>query len=223
MRLDEVLDTIVEGPNDPHIFKAVFMLGGPGSGKSTVAKKLFSGSGLKPVNSDIILEYLMKKKDISFDFTRGNPDEDRQRAARQVAADKHLDQLDSYIDGRLGLVIDGTGKVFRRINMMRKRLEDLGYDTAAIYVHIDDKVAQQRNKERARSVDSQVVSDIHAAVKQNLGAYEYTFGQDFYTVDNDTRENLEQSLQIVEKGIRNWLSKPPTKSEAKKWLEQQRK
>ena len=26
-----------EGPNDPHIFKAVFLAGGPGSGKSFVA------------------------------------------------------------------------------------------------------------------------------------------------------------------------------------------
>ena len=29
-----------EGVNDPHIFKAVFLAGGPGSGKSFVANKM---------------------------------------------------------------------------------------------------------------------------------------------------------------------------------------
>ena len=39
MRVEEVIKSVEEGVNDPHIFKAVFMAGGPGSGKSFVAKK----------------------------------------------------------------------------------------------------------------------------------------------------------------------------------------
>ena len=42
MKIHDILETeqILEGPNDPHIFKAVFLAGGPGSGKSYVAQKL---------------------------------------------------------------------------------------------------------------------------------------------------------------------------------------
>src|SRR6056300_1512344 len=36
-----------EGVNDPHIFKAVFMAGGPGSGKSFVAQNILGGTGLR--------------------------------------------------------------------------------------------------------------------------------------------------------------------------------
>ena len=43
---------IQEGLYDPNIFKAFFMAGGPGSGKSYVVKKSTGGTGLKIVNSD---------------------------------------------------------------------------------------------------------------------------------------------------------------------------
>ena len=69
MKIHEVT-TLDEGPNDPHIFKAVFMAGGPGSGKSYAAGKLLGGTGLKSVNSDEIYEYLARKHDMDL----GDPD-----------------------------------------------------------------------------------------------------------------------------------------------------
>lgn len=220
MKLNEVMTRILEGPNDPHIFKAVFMLGGPGSGKSMVSRKLFSGTGLKFVDPDKILEYLLAKHDVSMDLKKDSPDRERQMAARRVASDKHFKRLDTLIDGRIGLVVDGTGKVFRRINMMRKKLEDLGYDTAAVYVKVDVDTAQERNQKRKRSVDPEVVKNIHSAVNQNAEAYEYTFGNDFYVVNNTDMETLNNSLPEVERSIRRWLSQPPQKPEAREWLAQ---
>ena len=60
---------LVEGYRDPGIFKAVFLAGGPGSGKTYIAKGLFgipdkvnvSQSGLKMVNSDKELKFLLNK------------------------------------------------------------------------------------------------------------------------------------------------------------------
>ena len=39
-----------EGLQDPNIFKAFFLAGGPGSGKSYVVRKSTGGTGLKIVN-----------------------------------------------------------------------------------------------------------------------------------------------------------------------------
>ena len=50
-----------EGIFDPSIFKAIFLAGGPGSGKSYVVDKTTRGLGLKLVNSDATLEKLLKK------------------------------------------------------------------------------------------------------------------------------------------------------------------
>ena len=41
-----------EGVYDPNIFKAFFLAGGPGSGKSYVVRRTTGGTGLKVVNSD---------------------------------------------------------------------------------------------------------------------------------------------------------------------------
>ena len=41
-----------EGVYDPGIFKAYFLAGGPGSGKSFVTAGAFAGLGLRLVNSD---------------------------------------------------------------------------------------------------------------------------------------------------------------------------
>ena len=65
----KLIDLLNEGVNDPGIFKAVFLAGGPGSGKSYVASQLFgipekvniSAYGLKLVNQDTELENFLKK------------------------------------------------------------------------------------------------------------------------------------------------------------------
>ena len=50
---------VQEGVFDPSIFKAIFLAGGPGSGKSYIAGKTTVGMGLKLVNSDDTLEKLL--------------------------------------------------------------------------------------------------------------------------------------------------------------------
>ena len=72
-------DLLNEGIRDPGIFKAIFLAGGPGSGKSFVAGQLFgipekinvSKYGLKMVNQDQELEMLLKRfygQDASVDY-----------------------------------------------------------------------------------------------------------------------------------------------------------
>ena len=54
-----------EGVYDPNIFKAFFIAGGPGSGKSFVVRKTTGGLGMKVVNSDDIFEKLLDKEGLS--------------------------------------------------------------------------------------------------------------------------------------------------------------
>jgi len=73
---------ILEGVNDPGILKAVFLAGGPGSGKSTVAAELFgmtdagfSVDGLKNVNSDRFFEFMLRQKGLTTDLASMSQDE----------------------------------------------------------------------------------------------------------------------------------------------------
>ena len=62
MLVKEIINNknLSEGPNDPHIFKAVFLAGGPGSGKGFVVDNMMGrdATGLKIVNSDDVYEKL---------------------------------------------------------------------------------------------------------------------------------------------------------------------
>ena len=60
-------EILLEGVYDPSIFKAIFLAGGPGSGKSFVAGETTPGHGLKMVSSDVLFEKLAKEAGIPLD------------------------------------------------------------------------------------------------------------------------------------------------------------
>lgn len=103
-----------EGVDDPAIFKAVFLAGGPGSGKSFIVGKTgLPVLGFKVVNSDDAFENAMKKAGKAMTPDEIFSDEGQEIRGRAKALTGKKQAM--YITGRLGLVIDGTGKDFRRL------------------------------------------------------------------------------------------------------------
>jgi hypothetical protein len=126
-----------EGLQDPNIFKAFFLAGGPGSGKSFVVRKSTGGTGLKIVNSDDVFEKYLKDAGLEMDMTtakaeRQKEPRDKLRDRAKVVTQK---KQDNYVDGRLGLIIDGTGRDYDKIAGQSNELKRLGYDTHMIYVN----------------------------------------------------------------------------------------
>ena len=155
MKISEILyenhiteDDLEEGVNDPHIFKIIFMAGGPGSGKSFVSNKLLQQTGLKTINSDDIYEYMMKQKNLDMNpETIFSPQGQEIRGkAKEITKRKQ----NSHIDGRLGLIIDGTGKDVNKIAKLNEKFKALGYDTSMLFVNTSEEVAQERNQKRER-------------------------------------------------------------------------
>ena len=60
-QVQSFIQYINEGLYDKGIFKAFFLAGGPGSGKTFVTHSVFAGLGLKVVNSDNVFERSLKK------------------------------------------------------------------------------------------------------------------------------------------------------------------
>ena len=218
-----------EGVFDPSIFKAIFLAGGPGSGKSYIAGKTTVGMGLKLVNSDETLERLLKKHNVPLDFSTMSPDQTakkdmlRTRAKEltfgqmKVKAFKGKGALDHYIHGRLGLVIDGTGKDFDDIHRQASYLKKMGYDTYMIFVNTSEQVAQQRNLERPRKLRPEIVKKFWLEVQQNIGKFQAYFRpSNFIVVDNNKAG--EDVFKQVSKRIRKLVGKKVTNPIAQQWI-----
>ena len=223
---------VQEGVFDPGIFKAIFLAGGPGSGKSYVAGKTTGGLGLKLVNSDNTLERLLIKHNVPLDFTTLSPDETakkdllRTRAKEltfgqlKVKAFKGRGALDLYIAGRLGLVIDGTGKDFDDIHRQASYLKKMGYDTYMIFVNTSEQVAQQRNLERPRKLKPEKVKQFWDEVQQNIGRFQAYFRPtNFIIIDNNNAG--EDVFNKISKRIRGLVKKKVTNPVAIQWIAMQ--
>ena len=165
---------IQEGVYDPGIFKAFFLAGGPGSGKTYVTNRATGGMGLKMVNSDIRFERYLQKAGLSLkmpDSEASARDPLRQRA-KQITGD----QMDRYIRGRLGLVIDATGRDYNVINRQRSMLQMLGYDTYMVFVWTDLETALRRNEQRPRTLPTNIVKTSWRDTMNNIKAYKSLFG-----------------------------------------------
>ena len=219
----KILDIVNEGPNDPHIFKAVFLAGGPGSGKSFVSGKLLKGTGLRVVNSDDVYEFMMKKKDLNLDPETIFSPQGQEIRGQAKAITKR--KQDSHIDGRLGLIIDGTGKDVAKYGKTKKMLEELGYETMMLFVNTSLDVAQERNQQRARSLAPEVVEKMWNDVQQNIMAFQQLFGAaNFYVVDNSgglEDPGRKENFNKVQKAIDKFINSAPNTRAAKAWLKAQ--
>ena len=222
---DELLN---EGPYDQGIFRAVFLAGGPGSGKSFVASHTTGGQGWKVSNSDQPFEYLMGKAGLSLDMTNLSPEEEAAKEKVRIRA-KGLDaqRRQAWCDGRLGQIIDGTGDKLEKIATLRTQYEDMGYDTYMIFVNTSLEAAKKWNLKRPRSVPSAVLEDSWQAVQDNMGSFQELFGQkNFVIVDNTpnsvlgtqgaTPEDLEKIWNVINA---DFAMRPITNPIAREWLD----
>ena len=205
---------LVEGVYDPNIFKAFFLAGGPGSGKSYVVRRTTGGTGLKIVNSDDAFESLLKKAGLSLKMP---PEEfERKEKVRAHAKELTSKRQANYLEGRLGLIIDGTGRQADKILRQKASLEELGYDTYMIFVNTSMDVALQRNEERARSLPTSFVIKSWKDVQANIGAFNNMFRQGFIVVDNN--DAGEDVFKSVWKRIQGMLRKKVSNTRATNWI-----
>ncbi len=235
---------IEEGVNDPGILKAVFLAGGPGSGKSYVASGLYgipkkvnvSAHGLKLVNQDKELTRMLKKYGFGTDLDNMPEDLFRQltdptyddysgmrsRGKEITAARKKL-----YMNGRLGMIIDGTGHKFGKIREQKMELEEIGYDCFMVFVHTDLEIAQQRNMERPRKLSPEIVNDSWHEVQRNKEAFQGLFGNTNFLMVNNNDTLSEKAAtkkfnMLVKKGVGSFIRRPVKNNLGKKWVEKQK-
>ena len=222
----KLVDILTEGVYDPGIFKAVFTAGGPGSGKSYTASTLFgmpekmpyvSAQGLKGVNSDQAFEAYMKKANMPLDLEKlVGKDKEVAAQIRDKAKKATAKRMNQFINSKLGMLIDGTGKNYTKIVKYKRRLTVEGYDCYMIFVNTDLKVALERNNNRERKVPVEIVKKAWKDVNQNLGAYQQLFGaSNMLIVDNS---EYKEFAEVIKSKAREFVNRPIQNYIAKKWI-----
>ncbi len=218
-----------EGIDDPSILKCIFLAGGPGSGKSTVASELFdlpkdlsvNRFGLKVINSDIEFERMLHQMGISTDLSKlsgedfkrltSGKDSVREKAKR-IAKKK----LEMYRKSKLGLIIDGTGDSIESIQTKKRIMEQHGYDCYMIFVNTSLEVAMQRNNKRDRKIPEDLLSQMWFSCQNNIGHFQNIFGNNFRIVDRTTSEPIDRS--VVRNAV-EFLKSPVKNPIGKKWIQ----
>ena len=244
----KLMDLLTEGVQDKGIFKAVFMAGGPGSGKSYIKSQLFGipdggvnigVGGLKSVNSD--KEYMFLLKKYGFDPTElanypddvfthlGAPLKKGGSGIRDFAKDLNKQRMQGYMNGKLGMVIDSTGSKFPKVQKQKKELEKQGYDCYMVYVMTSLDVALERNRMRAekgdRELPKNIVTQSWKKARKNVGGHKALFGSNFQLVSNDKHLNPKEArhkFSSLVKGYANkWVNEPIKNPIGKQWIKDQ--
>ena len=205
---------LIEGVYDPNIFKAFFLAGGPGSGKSYVVQRTTGGLGMKVVNPDTAFEKLLKDANLSLKMPE--TEQGPRDVVRAKAKALEMKRKQNYIEGRLGLIIDGTGHDFAKITKQARELENLGYDTHMIFVNTSLDVALERNQMRARSIPEKIVTQSWKDVQKNIGKFSNFFKGNFIIVDNND-PNEPPHIEVF-KRVRNLAKKKVQNTRAKQWI-----
>ena len=212
---------ITEGVYDPNIFKAFFLAGGPGSGKSWVSERTLSGMGLKVINSDNAFSRALEKEKMSLNMATQDAKEIARRDDIRTKAKARTGvQLKLALEGRLGLILDSTARDIARIESEASKMKYIGYDTYMVFVNTSLEVALKRNQMRARKVPDAIVIQNHKQVQKNVGLLQRMFGQsNFVIVDNNkVAEDVNPS---VHKAIRRMVNRKPTSYQAVSWIKRE--
>ena len=221
-------ENLQEGINDPNLFKAIFMAGGPGAGKSFVSTKATDVTqGLKVINSDTALQFLLSKAGMSKKMIGMTPEELEKFAQKRARGrDITAKMKKLYLNGKLGLIIDSTAEEYKRIVREKKELEDAGYDTFMIFVNTSLEVAQANNQRRDRVLDPKIVETAWKDVQKNIGRLTNLFKGSFQIVDNDKDEKDPKMINVfrrLTRYVKGYLKRPLKSKLAKQWIADRQK
>jgi predicted kinase len=121
-----------------------------------------------------------------------------------------------WINGRLGLIIDGTAKNPNKLSIQIKDLQNVGYDTYMIFVNTSLDIALQQNAGRKRRLKDEVIRLTWEEVQANKQQLSNLFPGGFVEIINNRAGEDVFRKSFVEIG--KIMKRPPTSPIAKAWI-----
>jgi hypothetical protein len=183
-------------------FRAIFVTGGPGSGKDI-----------------IIREAIAESKIVEFNFSQ----------AIDILNDKHKLAMKSMnpkyesIRTRGPLIINGPADDIAKISQIKEELEELGYETLMIFVSTDDRTSQERNSLLYRMMVESVRQEKWLKAQENTKYFTEAF-TNFIEFDNTGRiETKEEDITEIYLTTKLFLDSKAINEIADDWFERNNK
>jgi cytidyltransferase-like protein len=181
------------------LFKAIFVTGGPGSGKDIV-----------------IREAIAEGRIVEFNFTQAcDVLNDKYKLAT-----KSMNPRFEAVRNRGPLIINGPADDLEKISHIKEELEELGYNTMMIFVSTSNETSQERNSLLSRMMVESVRNDKWQKSQENIAQFTKLYNN-LVTFDNtgdleskkqDIHELYNQTKNFLDNNILNeismdWLNK----------------
>ena len=134
--------------------------------------------------------------------------------AKAKKVTKKREQL--WINGRLGLIIDGTAKNPNKLSAQVKSLEAVGYSCYMIFVNTSLDMALAGNAGRARRLKDEVVRATWEEVQRVKDELANLFPGGFVEIENNRQGEDVFKKSFVEIG--KLINRPPSNPRAKAWI-----
>jgi predicted kinase len=179
-------------------FKAIFVTGGPGSGKDIVIREAIAESRAVELNLTQAFDYLA----------------DKQKLSEQTG-----DSRREAIRNRGPLIINGPADDMVKINHIKEELEDLGYQTLMVFVDTTNEVSQERNTRLSRMMVESVRHDKWLQAQKNKQLFSESFRGFIYIDNNQSLESIEEDITSTYLNINKFIEDKSYGDVAQMWLE----
>lgn len=183
-------------------FKAVFLVGGPGSGKDFLIHSSLNESNLK----EISLEKLFKA----------------------ILEETNIEELNNFPS----IIVNGNADNKDKVIVAKAILEEMGYDTAMIYVHTSDEESKIRNDARiargAKTFNESMRAKKYNSSIENMHVFAdmfeafllYDNSNNILTVSEEKKEEITGWLVELTETVSTFLAKKPSNEAALRWIEE---
>jgi len=205
-----------EGIHKTYINKVVFVVGGTNC-DSGQEDHLLSAFGLKRLNSDHALEYLLNKEGMHLDMTSYSDDtQERKYQIRDRAKEIAAAQEKLYAGGNWGIAIDARGKDYEKVRRVREEFVNRGYDIFMVFVNTALKRELAQNAICSRRLPEQVVTEVWEKVITHIGKFFNLFGYSHSLIVDNNGEMSSLSTDDViiyaSHCVQQFLDRPVTVS-----------
>ena len=193
------------GLNEEHnrgMFKAIFITGGPNSGKDVVIREAIASSSIVELNLIQAKEYLSDKQKLS---------------------EKSSDYRRESIRNRGPLIINGPADDNEKITYIKEELEELGYETMMVFVNTTDEASRVRNSMLSRMMSESVRHDKWLKAQNVTRQYQELYSN-FMVFDNTgDLEDKEFDIHEIYESATEFLDSKIINETATDWMHRNKK